>query len=127
MRAKVLVELATVEHLHALAPAGERIKAACETLGTTGLYPWARAADGSLHARQFPYDAGYHEDPATGIAAAGLFYGLGAPAGGIDVFQGEAMGRPSLIRVRPNPGDNNCWVGGDVVVASNADRVGPRQ
>eukprot|EP00536_Pseudo-nitzschia_multiseries_P005756 jgi/Psemu1/324032/estExt_fgenesh1_pg.C_1120020 len=68
----------------------------------------------SYECRQFPRASGYPEDPATGIAAAALAaslrFGNGNGNGNdgegalgachnFDVYQGTAMGRPSLIQV----------------------------
>ncbi|RKK01368.1 PhzF family phenazine biosynthesis isomerase [Pseudoroseomonas wenyumeiae] len=117
-RVKTLVPLAALARLHALAPDPARVRAACEAIGSTGLYPWAAGPDGAVHARQFPRSSGYPEDAATGIAAAALFYGLGAPAGGLRVRQGEAMGRPSEIQVRPDPDGPGCRLGGRVELLS---------
>lgn len=113
-RVKTLVPLADPARLHRLAPDPVAVGAACAVIGSTGLYPWAGDAEGVLHARQFPRGSGYPEDAATGIAAAALFHGLGAPAAGILVRQGEAMGRPSEIRVRPDPEGPGCRIGGRV-------------
>lgn len=113
-RVKTLVPLADPARLHALAPDPAAVAAACAAIGSTGLYPWAPGVQGVLHARQFPRGSGYPEDAATGIAAAALFHGIGAPAGGITVRQGEAMGRPSEIRVRPDPEGPGCRIGGRV-------------
>ena len=60
------------------------------------------------------FTSGYPEDAATGIAAAALLYGIGAPPAGIRVRQGEAMGRPSEIQVRPDPDGPGCRIGGRV-------------
>ncbi|MBR0664303.1 PhzF family phenazine biosynthesis protein [Roseomonas hellenica] len=113
-RVKTLVPLADPARLHRLAPDPAAVGAACAAIGSTGLYPWAADTGGILHARQFPRGSGYPEDAATGIAAAALFHGLGAPSGGIVVRQGEAMGRPSEIRVRPDPEGPGCRIGGRV-------------
>lgn len=113
-RVKTLVPLGDPARLHSLAPDPAAVAAACAAIGSTGLYPWSADADGVLHARQFPRGSGYPEDAATGIAAAALFHGIGAPAGGIVVRQGEAMGRPSEIRVRPDPEGPGCRIGGRV-------------
>jgi len=117
-RVKTLVPIAELARLHALSPDPSRVRAACEAIGSTGLYPWAGGVDGAVHARQFPRSSGYPEDAATGIAAAALFYGLGAPERGLLVRQGEAMGRPSEIRVRPDPDGPGCRLGGRVEVLS---------
>lgn len=117
-RVKTLVPIQDLERLHALSPTPSQVRAACEAIGSTGLYPWAEGHDGTIHARQFPRSSGYPEDAATGIAAAALFYGLGAPGKGLLVRQGEAMGRPSEIRVRPDPDGPGCRLGGRVEVQS---------
>ncbi|MBL6457237.1 PhzF family phenazine biosynthesis protein [Belnapia sp. T6] len=105
-RAKTLVPLRSVERLHALRPDPEAVRRACEALGSTGLYPWAFGEPGTAHARQFPRASGYLEDAATGIAATALFAGLralGLADGPLIVRQGEAMGRPSAMRVARDP------------------------
>jgi predicted PhzF superfamily epimerase YddE/YHI9 len=96
----------------------------CEQIGSTGLYPYARAdrAEQTFEARQFPKSSGYREDAATGIAATALAFGLLAigvvsPTDRpIHVLQGRAMGRPSKISVRFRIDDggiiDGCWVGG---------------
>ena len=75
----------------------------CDELEVTGFYPYTRDAKGAdAAARQFPRDAGYDEDPATGVAACALGAHLGAESG-VDgwttwtIAQGRAMGRPSVI------------------------------
>jgi PhzF family phenazine biosynthesis protein len=113
-RVKTLVPLADPARLHALAPDPARVEQACAAIGSTGLYPWAPGRPGTVHARQFPRSSGYPEDAATGIAATALFYGLGAPAEGLVVRQGEAMGRPSEIRVRRDPEGSGCRLSGRV-------------
>lgn len=80
------------------------------------LFLWARAGgDGerlSVRARMFAPFSGVAEDPATGSAAAALgalLAHLGV-ARGLDLLQGEAMGRPSRIRVRAEAG--GVWIAG---------------
>jgi PhzF family phenazine biosynthesis protein len=119
-RTKTLVPLPSPAILHRLAPDGEAVRQACDTVNSTGLYPWAPGEPGIVHARQFPRDSGYPEDPATGIAAAALFYGLGAPPEGLTVIQGEKMGRPSAIHVRPDPDGPGCWLSGAVELIDSA-------
>ncbi|RVT97744.1 PhzF family phenazine biosynthesis protein [Rhodovarius crocodyli] len=101
-RVKTLVMLKDVERLHALSPDAAKVKAVCDAIGSTGLYPFAMGAGGTAHARQFPRASGYPEDAATGIAATALYAGLrtlGAAPPRLVVRQGEAMGRPSEINV----------------------------
>ncbi|HEY2834972.1 MAG TPA: PhzF family phenazine biosynthesis protein [Rhizomicrobium sp.] len=89
------------------------------------LYPFAASGEGPriFEARQFPKASGYPEDPATGVAAAALAFGLLAQAqvgegDKIRVLQGRAMGRPSAIGVRFARDDagavTGCWLGGAV-------------
>jgi PhzF family phenazine biosynthesis protein len=122
-RIKTLIPLVDVAALDGLDPDYGSIEALCDEIGSTGLYPYARSANDArvFHARQFPKSSGYPEDAATGIAAAALLFGL-RESNQIDdgdapvlVRQGEAMGRPSEIRVRArreNSAVTGCWVGG---------------
>ena len=82
-----------------------RIARVCDAIGSTGLYPFACDWDDerTYHARQFPNSVGFDEDPATGVAASALLfglkdYGLIGTRKTIRVRQGEAMGRPSRHR-----------------------------
>ena len=127
-RVKTLVPLKSPAILNDLAPDFARMEALCERVGSTGLYPFALSDEDAniVEARQFPKASGYAEDPATGIAAAALAFGLLA-AGRIGaedwlkVLQGRAMGRPSVITVRfalDRAGAvTGCWLGGAVQLA----------
>jgi PhzF family phenazine biosynthesis protein len=123
-RVKTLIRLESLDVLHALRVDLASVEALCDRLGSTGLYPFALAdSDGPVvSARQFPRSSGYPEDAATGIAAAALAWGLRqqALAGNaetlVTVRQGEAMGSPSMIRVRlPARGQEaqGCWLRGE--------------
>ena len=127
-RAKTLVPLKSAAVLNRLAPDFTRIEALCESLGSTGLYPFAASHEGphTFEARQFPKSSGYPEDPATGVAAAALAFGLLAAGrvtekDQIRVLQGRAMGRPSAIGVRfalDREGRvTGCWLGSTVRLA----------
>jgi len=101
-RSKLLVQLDRVAALRELAPHAERITALCWELDVTGLYPFA-ISDAAVHARQFPANSGYVEDPATGLAAAALAAHLTCRETDdgeytYDVHQGLDMGHPSRIR-----------------------------
>jgi predicted PhzF superfamily epimerase YddE/YHI9 len=74
----------------------------------------------SFECRQFPRSSGYQEDPATGIAAAALAASLHFGNDNdsdttiinnnnivYDIYQGTAMGRPSLIQVVDLRGEEN--------------------
>ncbi len=123
-RMKTLVPLRSPAVLDALQPDFARMEAVCAALGSTGLYPYAPAGDRVFAARQFPRASGYPEDPATGIAAAALAFGLlengvvAADDQPILVRQGQAMGRPSEITVRFRTDAAGhvagCWLGGAV-------------
>jgi trans-2,3-dihydro-3-hydroxyanthranilate isomerase len=121
-RVKTLIRLRSVETLHALEPDFAKVEALCVRLQSTGLYPFAIAEANGVSARQFPKSSGYPEDPATGIAAAALAWGLRSlgltsdEATMIVVRQGEAMGSPSSISVRlpaASADEQVCWLSGD--------------
>ncbi|KAJ6151346.1 hypothetical protein N7470_007940 [Penicillium chermesinum] len=125
-RTKTLVPLKDVETLNSLQPSQDSVRHVCETIGSTGLYPYAMVGDTTFSARQFPKSSGYLEDPATGIAATALVCGLlrreVIPIGTTEpiiVMQGWAMGCPSEIRVklrRASSGDVvGYWLTGNVV------------
>jgi len=125
-RVKTLIRLARTDSLHALTPDLAAVQALCGRLGSTGLYPFAMwpGTDNApvASARQFPKSSGYAEDPATGIAAAALAWGLrdlglvGHRGALVTVRQGEAMGSPSSIFVQlPSRAEMQqvCWLRGD--------------
>jgi trans-2,3-dihydro-3-hydroxyanthranilate isomerase len=132
-RIKTLARVGSIAQLDALTPQLSEVGGLCETIGSTGLYPYALEwrADGVpvVSARQFPKASGYPEDAATGIAAAALwgflastgFLPLGKPqAPAVSVVrQGEAMGRPSAIELQPRFDASGtvvgCWLSGEVV------------
>lgn len=71
-------------------------------LGWMGAYCFTPTGRGEIRARGLWPSAGIVEDPATGVAAAGLGLYLVARAGAIEVAirQGIEIGRPSTIYVR---------------------------
>ena len=107
-RAKLIVPLRDADAVHQASPDFPALWEVCRRLGTTGAYVFAPHPDGDprhVVARQFPVDAGYPEDPATGVAAAALAAYLAAdlqPARsawrGITIDQGDTMGQPSFVR-----------------------------
>jgi PhzF family phenazine biosynthesis protein len=107
-RPKLIVPARDPDAVHRARPDLPALWALCRRLDCTGGYVFASHADGSrdhLVARQFPVDAGYPEDPATGVAAAALAAYLAAglrPAEPawlrIRIDQGDAMGQPSSLR-----------------------------
>lgn len=122
-RPKTLVPLDSVAALHSISTSEQRIADACAQLGTTGLFPFVCADRASFDARQFPANAGFLEDSASGTAAIALAsaYGVVYPAAGDDgertilVRQGFAMGRPSQLFVRWRS-DGSLALGGRVRV-----------
>ncbi len=67
------------------------------------VYAYAADGDGRYHARMFAFRSGIYEDPATGSAAAAFagavmrFDALPDGDHTVEIRQGVAMGRPSLI------------------------------
>lgn len=120
-RIKTLVPIASIERLQALDPDPQEVRACCDILGSTGLYPWVATASHQIEARQFPRSAGYREDPATGVAAAALFFALGAPRAGLVVDQGRAMRRLSRICVSPDPFGDGCMLSGRVRLMARSE------
>jgi trans-2,3-dihydro-3-hydroxyanthranilate isomerase len=117
-RVKTLVPVRSRAILDSLAPDFSGIAEVCDTIGSTGLYPFALVdrATAALAARQFPRSSGYKEDAATGIAATALAsavrqFGVTSSTR-LTVHQGEAMGRPSKITVTFR--DDQCWLSGHV-------------
>ncbi len=108
-RFKLMVPLCSKAVLDGLDPDFEKLWSVCDRYETTGFYPFfleEKSKTGAvLYARQFPKRAGYNEDPATGVAASALAaylvkHQLVSVREGwnqFTVFQGEAMGRPSVI------------------------------
>jgi PhzF family phenazine biosynthesis protein len=128
-RTKTLIPLVSERGLDDLRPDLARVERLCTELGSTGLYPYAVSDDGPrrFSARQFPRSSGYPEDPATGIAAAALLFGLldeglvGPSDHVVTIRQGRAMGRPSAISLRLRVEESvavGCWLGGSVEIAT---------
>lgn len=126
-RTKTLVPLKSRDILERLALDSNSVSEICEKIDSTGLYPYAvvDAEEQTVEARQFPKSAGYPEDPATGIAAAALSFGL--LENGIlpiettkplVVRQGWCMGKPSEIqvqfRLQEDSDVKGCWISGKV-------------
>lgn len=102
-RSKTLVRLVSVDALHNVSSPldPEAFRIACDIIDSTGLYLYAESSDG-FECRQFPRASGYPEDPATGIAAGALAVCLHPilKRQQYKIYQGTAMGRPSLIQIR---------------------------
>ncbi len=118
--------MASETALDGLRPDHRALWSLCDELAVTSFYPFTRDARGAdAAARQFPRDAGYDEDPATGVAACALGAHLTAQAGTEGwntwtIAQGRAMGRPSIITaesLRTGDGVTATRVGGTMRVA----------
>ena len=106
-RAKLIVPVREAAAVQAARPDYPAPWELCSRLDTTGAYVFAPNPEGGparLVARQFPVDAGYPQDPATGVAAAALAAYLAdqhPPARPcwthITIDQGDAMGQPSRL------------------------------
>jgi len=106
-RAKLLIPVSNSMVLDAISPDLDAIWKLCERADVTGFYVFTRMSlqdRGDVDTRQFPYRAGFPEDAATGVAAAGLAayltrYDLEYREGEntFQVAQGYAMGAPSRI------------------------------
>lgn len=110
-RHKLIVPLSSPATLAELDPDFPALWDLCDEYETTGFYPFARSDEDGIdvEARQFPNDAGYDEDPATGVAACALaaylarynVLGSSGKAGRtVRIAQGHAMNRPSLLNAR---------------------------
>ena len=122
-RVKTLIPIKSLDRLNDLQTSMPTTEKCCESIGSTGLYPYAidSQADRRFEARQFPKSSGYPEDAATGIAAAALAFGLlknglvKADSGRITVLQGRPLGALSEIGIRLGfAGETpvGCLVGG---------------
>ena len=132
-RTKTLVPVSSSAVLDALSPDADGIESACAAIGSTGLYPYAPSGERRFDARQFPRSSGYPEDPATGVAAAALAFGVLADGivdideRALTVRQGRAMGRPSKITVHYDLRGKSavgCWLGGSVASSETLDAPG---
>jgi PhzF family phenazine biosynthesis protein len=124
-RVKTLIPMKSVDLLNKLTSDMAATEQCCESIGSTGLYPYAIDDQGGrrFEARQFPKSSGYPEDAATGVAAAALAFGLlknglvKPDSERITVMQGRAMNSLSEIGIRLGfAGDRpiGCLLGGSV-------------
>jgi PhzF family phenazine biosynthesis protein len=124
-RVKTLIPMKSIDLLNNLSSDMLTTERCCESIGSTGLYPYAVDDQGArrFEARQFPKSSGYPEDAATGIAAAALAFGLlkndliEADSERITVLQGRAMNSLSEMGVRLGFANDRlvgCLLGGSV-------------
>lgn len=106
-RAKLIVPLRDVGALNGVRPDPVALNELCEASRVSGVYAFSAQTDkphADVEGRQFPFNAGYLEDAATGVAAVALaaymFAYMRKPQDGrnvLNVAQGYAMGQPSRI------------------------------
>lgn len=107
-RPKLIVPLRDAAAVHAATPDVPALWTLCREVDSTGAYLFAAHPDDRpdhVVARQFPVDAGYPEDAATGVAAGALAAYLADQRRAdpphwedVEIDQGDAMGRPSTLR-----------------------------
>ncbi|MFD0277996.1 PhzF family phenazine biosynthesis isomerase [Kitasatospora sp. NPDC127111] len=105
-RPRLLVPVATPSALAALAPAAERLRAACDRLGLLGCYVHTPpSVAGRVAARMFAPSIGVPEDIAnansTACLAAHLFTRQGTTRLTVDL--GDALAAPATIATRARP------------------------
>jgi PhzF family phenazine biosynthesis protein len=118
---QLIIPLATEDAVRRARPTAELLSryGFSESRGASMAYVWTRTSADEVLARFFfVVDGGVVEDPATGSAAANLGGFLLARAEALPVElrirQGEAVARPSLLRLRVDE-QKRVFVGGDVV------------
>lgn len=131
-RAKLIVPVKDNTVLAKMKPDYEYLWELCDKYKTTGFYPFTikpRSKSLDVEARQFPNNAGFKEDPATGVAASALtsyltYYNV-LPhlqlneSFSYKIGQGFDMKRPSIIHTQ-NSIQNNIvsrpLVGGKAII-----------
>jgi trans-2,3-dihydro-3-hydroxyanthranilate isomerase len=119
--AHLMVPIASEAALRRAARSDAGCAAVCAEAGVESLYLFVIRADGDVMARMFDVSFEIGEDPATGSAAGPLGaylaeQGLSDVPGRFTIAQGEMVGRPSLLHVQVDRGDE-IWsirVGGGV-------------
>jgi PhzF family phenazine biosynthesis protein len=117
----IVLAVASLTTLNTLSYDFERLKQIMLRDGLTTLQCVWRESSGTFHARNpFPV-GGVIEDPATGAAAAALggylrAAGMVKTPYALTIYQGNAMGRPSTIRIE-------IPASGGIVVAGQAVRI----
>lgn len=116
---QLIAPVASAAVLNRVAPTYDGVRSLLDAAGATTVY-LASASGERAEARSFFTDPGeLTEDPATGSAAGPLCAYLAQRVGmrSVRIFQGVAMGRPSVLDCAVE-GDR-IRVGGDVVVVSD--------
>lgn len=122
----IMLPVPNLSALHALQPDMAALSELSERHGTVGLHAFALTDDGhTAHVRNFAPRYGIPEEAATGTANAALTHylrccGLIADSTECSFVQGEAMGRPSLVRTRLCA-DGQLFVGGTAVLLAQGE------
>jgi PhzF family phenazine biosynthesis protein len=125
----ILLPVSDEDALASIRPDFPRLAEFCVEVGTVGVHAYAtRPCDGGMYVRNFAPACGIDEESATGTSNAALAYGLyrhnvieaGVP---VHFFQGQAMGRPSLIEciVETSESRDMVKVGGPAVMLAEGE------
>lgn len=120
--ADVMLPLPSIEALNSLQPNMDAISNLTRRLDVVSIHPFAIGNDGhTAHVRDFAPAYGVPEESATGTANAALTCYLYANSiitpGNHSFLQGEAMGRPSVVRTRLSA-NGDIRVGGQAAIVA---------
>ena len=123
-----MIPVGDVETLNCLQPDMEAVSAITKKYEAVSFHVFAFGNDGyTAHVRDFAPLYDIPEESATGTANASLTHylqqnGCIPATGDISFFQGEAMGRPSVVATRVTP-DGTIHVGGTAAVVAEGRLV----
>ncbi|MEU6141603.1 PhzF family phenazine biosynthesis protein [Streptomyces sp. NPDC047081] len=111
-RERLLVSVPTREHLAALTPDLDRLRAACDRFGLLGAYVYCEPSpEARLAARMFAPSIGVPEDIANANSTACLAAHLALRGfTGITVDMGDTLGSPATITATAHPGPTGLRV-----------------
>ena len=124
----IIMPVADVAALNELKPDMDALTALSRELGVVGVHAFAITDDGyTAHVRNFAPLYEIPEESATGTANAALThylqrYGIITAPDTCRFLQGEAMGRPSIVKTVLDE-DGNIRVGGDSVIIASGELV----
>ncbi len=122
----IMLPVASVEALNALRPDMDALAALSREMNVVGVHAFAMSQDGyTAHVRNFAPLYGIPEESATGTANAALTHylqrrGMVMPGDECRFLQGEAMGRPSVVRATVDQ-DGAIWVGGHSCIVAEGE------
>ena len=121
----IMLPVADVDVLNAMQPDMDAVVALTRRLNAVSIHAFALSKDHTAHVRDFAPAYDIPEESATGTANAALTYYLyhhgvvGCPAT-CSFLQGEAMGRPSVVRTQINA-DATIFVGGTAAIVAQGE------